>query len=126
MTTHTLRGTIEPYDIRTASEADYCEWCEQGADIEGAHAHEYFVSRDGATSRTADNLAAVFLSDVADLTTYVVPSELPFPDSSEWCDDSDDSEALSDEIANAESALSDVGLFASWDDGYTIQRIVAI
>ncbi len=81
------------------------------------------MSREGAASRTADNLASVFLDDVAALTTYEVPADIASIDASGWCADSRDSQALADEIIYAEHALAEAGLCVVWDDGYVIERV---
>jgi len=131
MTTYTLRDDVAPYDTRTDSEhaaESWCELCDEGIDWDGPHSHSFYVSREGASTRTADNLVAVFLDDTAELTTYAVPEwvaeiEWDRDYSAGWCVNPDDSQALYDEIIHAESALSDCGLFVVWDDGYSIQSI---
>ena len=135
MTQHKRATGLEPYDVTewrlSDSDPDYCEWCDEGSDVRdiGRHRHKFYVSRDGAASRTADDLAHTFLFDVAGLVpTYVVPADLAelefvYPMGA-WCDDPDMSQALHDEATGAaESALSDVGLYASWDDGYVIEEL---
>lgn len=117
----------EPYDVTPwhANSID-CVWCDEGTELEENHRHKFYVSRDGASSRTADDLCHTFLYDVAALTAYTVPEwaaalEL---ESSQWCEDPDDSQALSDEANGpAEYALADAGLSVWWNDGYTIERI---
>lgn len=125
--TYTRRDGLTPYATHHNTAGSECEMCEPDDErFESEHTHEMFVSRDGASSRTADNLVAVFLDDVAELTTYVVPEGLASPESTEWCDDSDDSEALQDEARIAEDALSDADMFVVWEDGYVIQSIVEV
>lgn len=126
-----IEPSYTPYDVSpSAPSSAECDYCAEGSDIDHAHHHAYYVSKDGAASRTADNLAAVFLDDVSGLVpAYVVPEwvaaiEWDRDYSAGWCVDPDDAQALSDEIPSAESALYDVGLYVDWDDGYIIGAIV--
>lgn len=129
-----------PYDSTAwVASSDNCDYCEDGAEFD-IHRHHFYVSRDGARARTADNLAAVFAVDVAELVGAPDPfadggyygagtSEdgrvsyraVEFPEG--WCEDADDSQALSDGIQHFESLLADAGLYAYWDDGYVIERV---
>lgn len=123
----TMREDAAPY-ARTEwkgadEECEYCyEWMEWRDS--SAHYHAFYVTREGASTRTADELARVFLEDVAGITTYVIPADMPDPNG--WLEDADESELLSDEIRNAESALGDVGLFVEWDDGYRIESRIEL
>lgn len=120
---------LEPYYVTEwcASSVE-CDYCDDGADIAESHRHLLYVTREGASSRTADDLAQTFLFDVAEIVTaYDVPAELAALEFSypmnAWCEDPDDAQALADECLTAESALGDVGLYVTWSDGYVIERV---
>lgn len=131
------------YDITEwAPHSGACDYCEEGADY-GVHRHAFYVSREGASHRTADELIAVFAMDVADLLALPEPwgndgyyaeevvtlpngetvtnPAIPYPDG--WLDDPDLSQALYDSMSHWESLLSDAGLYVSWNDGYVIERV---
>jgi hypothetical protein len=120
----TLNAEATPYVVYPdCPESAECDYCEEYAEYAAGHTHEYFESRDGAASHTADELADIFLDSVE---FYAAPWRRPADcprDVSGWLDDPDDSQALSDCIALGESALSDVGLSVYWDDGYIIERV---
>lgn len=96
------------------------------------------VIRAGASNRTADELASVFIYDAAALTASAevigdcydshndprIPDEIhaAMDDADEhgWCEDPDNSEILSDFIATAEGWLAEHSLYAHWDDGLVI------
>jgi hypothetical protein len=104
---------------------------------ENPHAPDFdiIVSREGAANRTADELAAVFVLDVADIrypgyqdNHLILPAEdhedVQFASEiTGWCDDPDDSQRLSDLIPKWEAILSDAGYSVAWDDGYQIWRV---
>lgn len=103
--------------------SDECDYCPEGAEFAAGHKHEVFETRDGAASRTADELADVFLDAVEH---YAAPWKRPEycpRDVVGWLDDPDASQALSDCIALGEGALTDVGLSVEWEDGYVIERV---
>lgn len=107
---------------------------------------EVIAQRAGASSRTADDLAYVFLTDVVgcaddmqrdsediaklrDAVTY-------WEDETRWDDRhgcrwlampdddlSDPRDALQDDVMAAEHVLSDLGLSVWWEDGYVISRV---
>lgn len=124
-----LRELLEPYYVTefVTSSSD-CDACGEGWDLEEEHRHAMFVQREGSSHRTADDLAHVFLQDVAALTTYEIPKELAelefsYPMNA-WLEDPDTAQWLHDEATGAaESALADVGLTVTWDDGYWIERV---
>lgn len=129
-TAYKLADGIEPYDVTEWRESSAeCDYCGEGWDLEEKHRHRFYVHRDGAAVRTADELARVFQHDTAALVAgYVVPEwitalELDRGTGSAWCEDPDDAQALYDAIADAESALCDVGLSSYWDDGYVIESV---
>ena len=129
-TAYKLADGIEPYDVTEWRESSAeCDYCGEGWDLEEKHRHRFYVHRDGAAVRTADELAQVFQHDTAALVAgYVVPEwitalELDRGTGSAWCEDPDDAQALYDAIADAESALCDVGLSSYWDDGYVIESV---
>lgn len=88
---------------------------------------EWIVAqRAGSSNRTSDELAAVFVIDTAE----IIGEESLNADQKEdyafagtidgWCEDPDDSQALSDMIGTWESYLGDAGYSVVWDDGYWI------
>lgn len=94
------------------------------------------VTRAGSSNRTADELAAVFIIDVAELAgmtddggiTEDQPENLKEDYTlactvEGWCDDPDNSQALSDAVRDWESILCDAGYSVDWDDGYSIYRV---
>jgi hypothetical protein len=128
--------------------------CECSEDYGPCEDHcEVMAQRAGASTYTADELAAVFLGDVAALFEYYgrpVPTgdhyetaaiywEATYHDGG-WAPDSgavalspvvfarwsdgDLSQWLSDAITGAESDLADLGLSVFWDDGYVISRLI--
>ena len=100
-----------------------CDYCEDGEDFPRGHSHEMYENREGASHRTADELADIFLDAVE---FYALPWQRPDycpRDVEGWLEDADDSQTLSDCIALGESALSAVGLYVSWNDGYVIERV---
>ncbi len=109
---------IEVYRGETGA----CQYCEFGDSMPEPHEHHLFAQREGASTRTADELARVFCEDVADLTSYRVPGDLPEPEA--WCDVTEDSERLQDEVREAADALGDAGFQDVWEDGYVIEQIV--
>jgi hypothetical protein len=91
---------------------------------------DVLIRRDGAASRTGDELAAVFVLDVHGMTEEVRAlsngerEDVELASSvSGWCDDPDDSQALSDAVRDWEHILSDAGYGVAWDDGYQIWRL---
>ena len=127
---------LTAYDVtEPRASSDECEWCSDGEDW-AAHRHAFYVSRDGASARTADDLAVTFLEDVADiLETLSVPDPAgttaretatywrdKLPDGG-WVDNPEHAEGLHDDIPQAEARLAHVGLYVEWDDGYVISTV---
>lgn len=104
---------------------------------------EVYAQREGASTRTADDLVYVFLTDVLSCAedvdirqgaevdlTRLHDSITYWGDDARWTDNmgcrwvSDDEEAeIHDEMSVGENVLSDLGLSVSWDDGYMIYRV---
>lgn len=119
---------------------DTCSECSEDCGPCPAHV-EILAQRDGASSRTADELAAVFVGDVEALRPDVRPYDAAMADAVDLAADywgacpsggwaplpADDTypmgEALSDAIYAGEAALVDLGLEVWWDDGYIIGRV---
>src|SRR5215467_4510740 len=58
---------MKPYDVTAWSATSaLCDYCEEGAEY-GAHRHAFYVSREGASLHTADELVSLFASDVLDI-----------------------------------------------------------
>ena len=93
--------------------------------------------RAGASNRTADELAAVFLWDAAVLTSpedkreeWLMMNDERFTqdmitacqDAIEngWCSDPENSEYLSELIQTGEGWLSEKNMLVHWDDGFVI------
>jgi len=131
----TEHGVEVPYDCECSEEYGPCE--EHG---------EVIAQREGASTRTADDLAYVFLTDVlaiaedrglisADMRGRVNVDKLReaidyWEDENLWDDTMgcrwvrDDVDAeIHDEIAIGESVLADLGLAVYWEDGYVISRV---
>jgi hypothetical protein len=90
---------------------------------------DVIITRDGASSRTADELMAVFIMDVDDLRgeglrTPAMGQDMELAAKVEgWLDDPDDSQALHDAVMDWEGYLSEAGYSVAWDDGYVIWRV---
>lgn len=117
-----------------------CQYCgDDHGDNEMAHG-DPVVIREGASTRTGDDLSVTFLEDVADLYALTFPSRTEgkrleveataghwrnrLPEGG-WLPDDDDamsSEALTDDVRDAENLLSEAGYLVSWDDGYLIVK----
>lgn len=121
-----MAETITPYNVTERAESSAeCDYCEEGSEY-GAHYHELYESRMGAAAHTGDELADIFLDAVE---AYAAPwrrAEYVPRDVEGWCEDSDDSQVLSDEIQVAEGKLGDAGYCVSWDDGYLIYKVVEV
>lgn len=106
---------------------------------ESAHGEPVAV-REGATLRTADDLAVTFLEDVAELYAYTFPDRastdrLKVEDAANYWraqlpkggwlpvdDEGASPDALQDAVFQGEQRLADAGYFVEWDDGYVIVR----
>lgn len=91
---------------------------------------ETLAQRAGASNRTADELARVFIDDAVGLGAELSPygaAELAAIDDAwdgdGWCDDPDVAERLHDLAHQVESYLAD--LVVIWNDGYVIVRPTA-
>ena len=102
--------------------------------------NDVLAQRAGASNRTADELASVFIDDVVciirglkvdgqpihmeDQSHIVIPADVQAAmadaDAHGWCDNADNGQLLSDFIHTAESWLGDFGMMVVWDDGYNI------
>lgn len=126
--------TCTPYDVTpTAPSSAECDYCGDGEEW-AEHYHELYVSRDGASSRTADDLAITLLDDTGDLTgdpAWGIDAQhywsLAIQDGDMGChwlpEGGDHAEMLQDDVLRAESALADMGMYVTWDDGYVIERV---
>lgn len=113
-----------PYAVYAdCPESVECDYCAEGMEFSAGHVHEYYENRAGASHRTADELADVFLDAVEYYAAPWTRPEYCPRDVVGWLDDPDASQSLSDCIALGESALADVGLDVTWEDGYIIERI---
>lgn len=89
---------------------------------------EMLVTREGASHRTADELARVFIDDALNLGAELSPYgqgvlekvDAAFEADGSWITDPDLAEALRDLSFQVEQYLAD--LVVTWDDGYTIVR----
>ncbi len=96
-------------------EADACDYCGDEP-ITEPHAHHVYAQREGASTRTADDLCLILARDTADIVpSYSVPVYSVTADPGAW------SIELADD---AEIALADAGFSVVWNDGYIIERIV--
>ncbi len=122
----TLKPGLHPdHSTPWADSTDTCDYCADHEDMM-AHRHHVYVQREGASHRTADQLAYLLHVDASALTSYVIPADLPRPgdDTLEgWLEDPDAAQTLHDSIMYVEGALADAGLYVSWDDGYVIEGI---
>ena len=104
---------------------------------------EVIAQRAGASSRTADDLAYVFLCDVLDIVEdgghapTVTASGLAslrdaviyWEDDSRWDDNygcrwvKEDEDSIHDDIVWGEQVATDLGLSVYWEDGYVISRV---
>ncbi len=83
--------------------------------------YDMLVIREGASQRTADEGAAVFISDSADLLKVELDDATKnLIDFTGWLDNPDAEEALFDLVTEWEGRLADAGFVAVWDDGYII------
>ncbi len=126
-----------------AIDAYVCECSEEYGPCED-HA-TLLVNREGASTRTADALAYVFLDDVAtmfangaldvevltaeqwssltDMThIYGAGAEWTREGSDGWLDDPDVAQALHDDVTMVETWLPE-GVWVMWEDGYRIVRV---
>lgn len=114
------------------SEVKECEVC--GGDHD-EDAHEVVAQREGASTRTADDLAHVFMLDVIGIVGGkehkplcliagewgVLLEQRRDPHTgSAWLDPEQGDGEIHDDIALFEGALSDAGHFVVWDDGFVI------
>lgn len=124
------------------------ETCDCSEDYGPCEDHaEVLAQREGASTRTADDLVYVFLADVlaiGEARGWIAPNMLGkinadrlrtaehhWSDDDLWDDnygvrwlkDQDDRDALYDDQMMAESLLGDLGLSAWWEDGYVISRV---
>ena len=98
---------------------------------------DVLAQRAGSSNRTADELASVFIEDVAGIILammergaidpqphVVIPDDVTAAmadaNLNGWCEEDYSAETLSDFIPTCESWLSDFAMVAIWDDGYTI------
>ena len=126
---------------------DVHECCECSEDWGPCEDHgEVVAQREGASTRTADDLAYVFLTDVLAIGEergWIAPNMLGKVNADRlrtaehyWSNDDlwddtmgcrwvrDDVDAeIHDEIAIGESVLADLGLAVYWEDGYVISRV---
>jgi hypothetical protein len=120
------------------------DWdCECSEDYGACEDHrDVLAQREGASSRTADDLMYVFLTDVltcaegSDIRqgaeTNLIPlrralyywgSEKRWNDNHgcRWVKETEPNN-IHDEMSVGESVLADLGLSVDWDDGYVISR----
>lgn len=99
---------------------------------------ELFVSREGASLRTADELLTVFLNDAKDLGAELSPygqDVLTRADAalmeyakenvsfSAWLDDAELQDELATVVSQLETELYTLGYSIYWEDGYRIVKI---
>lgn len=123
------------------------DWeCDCGEDWGPCENHmDVIAQREGASTRTADDLVFVFLGDVlaaaedpeirqgAEVDTARLRDSLTYwEEESRWDDNmgcrwvsEDESAEIHEEMSVGESVLADLGLSVTWDDGYVIYRIHA-
>ena len=116
---------------------DYAAECGCSEDYGPCEDHsEVLAQRDGASTRTADELLAVFISDAEDITGRPITGHDASAVAAEYWDATDNAggwvdhdrfpdlaEALHDAaIYGAEFALPE-GVCVWWEDGYVISRI---
>lgn len=119
-----LNPEAKPYaTYLNCPESSECYYCDEGMELDVGHTHEIYETCEGASHFTADELADVFLNACEYCASSWKRPEYCPRDIDGWCDDPDDSQALSDCIMLGESALGDVGLYVTWNDGFTIERI---
>ena len=101
-------------------ETGECQYCDDGADLGSApHSHEIYAQREGANTRTNDELSLIFSEDVADIVpNYTMPraTERPMLGTDDW-------DAWQELADVAETALADAGFSVVWNDGYVIERV---
>lgn len=129
---------------------DTHECCECSEEYGPCEEHcEVLAQREGASTRTADDLVYVFLTDVLAIAEAWEEDnrgegeEMPAPDLTKlreavdyWGDDSrwddqmgcrwvrEDVDAeIHDEMYVGENVLADMGLSVWWEDGYVISRV---
>ena len=120
---------------------DPTDFCPRCGEDETTTIPRVLAQREGASTRTADELMAVFIGDVESLRPEIRPYDAAMTDAVDLADDywdacpdggwapmpEDDSygmgEALADAVSAAESALADLELSVWWDDGYRITRV---
>ena len=123
------------------------DWdCECSEDFGACENHrDVLAQREGAASRTADDLVFVFLEDVLVIADAReegtdAPTQLEglresvtyWGDDEKWTDNygcrwvreelTAEGIQIADEIMLGESVLADLGLSVDWDDGYVISR----
>lgn len=117
-------------------EHDGCSCSEEYGPCEG-HA-DILAQREGASLRTADELAALFLSEAAYVLEEAAETDASltetagraytiackYDDVQGWCDDADRSQALHDDASMVETWLP-AGIHVWWNDGYVIARVTA-
>ena len=136
-------------DLHAYRQCEYCGSPDHDADAHG----ESVVIREGASTRTSDELSVVFLEDVAELYALTFPSRVyegrinrlaleqeaddwrgtlegerdPYSGLAhlpEGDDDHDWHDALSHAVMRFESHLVAAGYGVNWDDGYVIVAAV--
>ena len=122
------------------------DWeCECSEDYGACEDHrDVLAQREGASTRTADDLAFVFLCDVVDIMEDAGisgggPDEQAlraavdyWGENSRWNDSygcrwvaeelTRDGIVIQEDIPKGESVLSNLGLVVDWEDGYVISR----
>lgn len=108
------------------------DWtCDCSEDFGPCELHcDVLVSREGASMRSADELSALFVDDVADLDVPVPADVFVTLASLRWdgvwlADDGtgDSADALEWARQAAEDQLGAAGLRVEWNDGYQIYRV---
>jgi len=85
----------------------------------------YLVTREGASLRTADELAALFVLDAQALGSAVPSEDASLAESvNGWIDDEtgETQDELQDAVLRAESELPD-NVSVWWEDGYVIVQV---
>lgn len=128
---------------------DACETCECSEEYGPCEDHvEVFVQREGSSTRTADDLVYVFLTDVlaiaegweedkrGDNRGDTTPDLAKLRDAVDyWSDDDrwddqmgcrwvkDRDDSIHDDMVWGEQVAADLGLSVWWEDGYVISRV---